>query len=143
MPSKTSPPDPSPLARALARVGDRWSLLVVEALMGGPRRFADLQEAMPGIATNVLAQRLRQLEADRLILAVPYSQRPPRFSYDLTDSGRGLGGAMWLLAQWSSDHGGGATSPVHDPCGTPLVARWWCPTCEQPGDPEAGEAIWV
>jgi DNA-binding HxlR family transcriptional regulator len=143
---------PSPLAAALARVGDRWSLLVVEALMTGPRRFGDLQEAVPGIATNILTQRLRQLEADGLVVAVPYSRRPLRFSYGLTDTGQGLGGAVRLLAQWSAEHGGGPASPhVHDPCGTPLVARWWCPTCEQPTGPPgdeaesggSGDVIWV
>lgn len=138
------PSEPSPLAGALAQVGDRWSLLVIEALMDGPRRFADLQQALPGIATNVLTQRLRQLEGDRLVLAVPYSRRPLRFSYDLTDSGRGLGDAVRLLSQWSSEHGGGrAHPPLHEPCGTALVARWWCPTCEQPGDPGQGDVIWV
>ncbi len=50
------------LAAALERVGDRWSLLVVDALLGGPRRYGDLQEGLPGIATNLLADRLRHLE---------------------------------------------------------------------------------
>ena len=58
-------PTANALAGALARVGDRWSLLVVDALSDGPRRFADLEAAVPGIATNVLTQRLRRLEADR------------------------------------------------------------------------------
>ena len=50
-------PAPSPLADALARVGDRWTLLVVGALMDGPRRFGDLQSDVPGIAPNILIQR--------------------------------------------------------------------------------------
>lgn len=138
------PAPPTPLAGALALVGDRWSLLLVEALMEGPRRFADLQQAVPGIATNVLTSRLRQLEADRLVLAVPYSRRPVRYAYELTDSGRGLGGAVRLLSQWSADHGGSrAETPSHPPCGTPMVARWWCPTCETAGEASPAELIWI
>ena len=56
----------SPLAEALARVGDRWTLLVVEALLGGPRRFNDLLCQIPGIAANILSDRLKRLERERL-----------------------------------------------------------------------------
>src|SRR5580704_823657 len=100
-------PASTALSGALARVGDRWSLLVVDALSDGPRRFGDLEAAVPGIATNVLTQRLRRLEADQVVMAVPYSKRPRRFAYELTEAGRALSGAMRLLAQWSADHGGG------------------------------------
>ena len=132
------------LSRALARVGDRWSLLVVDALSEGPRRFADLEAALPGIATNVLAQRLRRLEADQVVMAVPYSNRPRRFAYSLTEAGRALGGAVRLLAQWSAEHGDGDVDPPsHADCGTPLVARWWCPTCDRPSDSEPSEILWV
>jgi len=137
-------PSTSALSGALARVGDRWSLLVVDALSEGPRRFADLAADVPGIATNVLTQRLRRLEADRVVIAVPYSDRPRRYAYELTEAGRSLGGAMRLLAQWSADHGGGdVDTPAHDPCGTPMVARWWCPTCERPSDSGPVEVLWV
>jgi DNA-binding HxlR family transcriptional regulator len=137
-------PTANALAGALARVGDRWSLLVVDALSDGPRRFADLEAAVPGIATNVLTQRLRRLEADRVVMAVPYSTRPKRFAYELTEAGRALGGAVRLLAQWSADHGdGGVDTPAHLECGTPLVARWWCPTCDRPSDAGPTEVLWV
>jgi DNA-binding HxlR family transcriptional regulator len=132
------------LSAALAIVGDRWTLLVVDALNGGPRRFAELASVLPEIATNVLTQRLRRLEADGLVLAVPYSTRPRRFAYELTEPGRELGGVVRLLAQWSADRGGGTPdTPGHSECGTPLVARWWCPTCDQLSESGPGEAIWV
>jgi DNA-binding HxlR family transcriptional regulator len=134
----------SALSGALDRVGDRWSLLVVDALLDQPRRFGDLQVDLPGIATNVLTQRLRRLEEDGLLIAVPYSRRPVRYSYELTEAGRDLGGAMRLLAQWSADHGGGdADTPSHDDCGTPLIARWWCPTCDRISETGPSEALWV
>jgi len=74
----------SPLAEALARVGDRWTLLVVEALLAGPRRFNDLLSQIPGIAANILSERLRRLEREALLVARPYSERPPRAAYQLT-----------------------------------------------------------
>jgi DNA-binding HxlR family transcriptional regulator len=129
---------PTPLAAALDSVGDRWTLLVVEALLDGPRRFGDLQEALPGIAPNVLTHRLRRLESEGLAVAQPYSERPQRFVYELTDGGRELAGALRLLADWGARHRDSADPPRHDACGTPLEAHWWCPTCEHPVD--GGEA---
>src|ERR671935_196598 len=70
--------EPSPLAAALDSVGDRWTLLLVEALLDAPRRFGDLEHELAGIAPNVLSQRLRRLEGEGLVLAEPYSERPPR-----------------------------------------------------------------
>ena len=137
------------LSTALDRVGDRWALLIVEALLDGPRRFGELQGAVGGIATNVLAQRLRHLEAGGVVLARPYSTRPLRFSYVLTDAGRNLAGPLRLLAQWGAlNPGGGGTAQTapaaHGACGTPLDARWWCPTCERVVDgPEADQVTWL
>jgi DNA-binding HxlR family transcriptional regulator len=127
----------SALDAALSQVGDRWSLLVVDALLDGPRRFGQLQEAVPGIATNMLAQRLRRLGVARVVIARPYSQRPPRAAYELTAAGRELAGALRLLAQWGADTSP-AHTPVHAACATPLEAKWWCPTCEESVD-EPGE----
>ena len=126
-------PDRSPLAEALAAVGDRWTLLVVEGLLDGPVRFNDLQGAIPGIAPNILSERLRRLEREGLAIAQPYSERPPRYVYELTAAGRELGGALRLLSDWGARHRD--AEPVrHEACGTPLEARWYCPTCEQPVD---------
>jgi DNA-binding HxlR family transcriptional regulator len=131
---------PSPLAAALDSVGDRWTLLLVEALLGGPRRFGDLQEALGGIAPNVLSQRLRRLEGEGLVLAQPYSERPQRYVYELTSSGHELAGALRLLSDWGARHGESAEPPRHEACGTPVEVRWWCPTCERPvGDDESSD----
>jgi DNA-binding HxlR family transcriptional regulator len=125
----------SPLAAALSTVGDRWTLPVVAALLDGPRRFGDLQDEVTGIAPNVLTQRLRRLETEGLVIAQPYSERPPRFVYELSEAGRGLAGVLRLLADWGARHSG-AEPPRHAVCGTPLEAVWYCPTCEAPVDPE-------
>jgi DNA-binding HxlR family transcriptional regulator len=139
-PASASEPPGSPLAAALDSVGDRWTLLLVEALLAGPHRFGDLQQELPGIAPNVLTGRLRRLEAEGLVLADPYSERPRRFVYELTASGRELAGALRLLADWGARHREGGEPPRHAVCGTPVEARWWCPTCERPvEDDEAAE----
>ncbi len=121
--------DDSPLAEAALRVGDRWSLLVVEALLVGPLRFNELQETVSGIAPNILSQRLKHLEREGVLTSRPYNQRPPRFSYELTAEGRDLAGALRLLATWGARRAGMAESTGHAACGTPLEHRWYCPTC--------------
>ena len=121
---------PSPLADALMRVGDRWTLLVVQALLAGPRRFNELLEDTPGIAANILSQRLKRLEHEALVVSRPYSERPPRAAYELTAEGKELAGALRLLAQWGTRHALPAEAPRHQACGTPLEARWYCPTCD-------------
>ena len=126
----------SPLAEALARVGDRWTLLVVEALLPGPRRFNDLLSQIPGIAANILSDRLKRLERDGLLVARPYTQRPPRAAYQLTADGTELAGALRLLAHWGSRHTDQADPPRHLACGTPTEVRWYCPTCDQLVDHE-------
>jgi DNA-binding HxlR family transcriptional regulator len=122
---------PSPLAEALARVGDRWTLLVVQALLPGPRRFNELLEDIPGIAASILSERLKRLERDALLVSRPYTERPTRAAYQLTAEGRELAGALRLLAQWGARHAVAAEAPVHSACGTPLEARWYCPTCDR------------
>jgi DNA-binding HxlR family transcriptional regulator len=121
----------SPLSEALARVGDRWTLLVVEALLDGPRRFNDLLDQLPGIAANILSERLKRLERDGLLVARPYSERPPRAAYQLTAEGRELAGALRLLAYWGARHTDPAQAPRHAACGTVIEARWYCPTCDR------------
>jgi hypothetical protein len=69
--SATGERAPSPLAAALARVGDRWTLLVVQALLPGPRRFNELLEEIQGIAPNILSERLKRLERDALLVSRP------------------------------------------------------------------------
>ena len=137
--------DPSPLEAALERVGDRWSLLLVEALLAGPRRFNELGEAVAGIAPNILTDRLRRLERERIVVATPYQERPPRMSYALTADGHDLASALRLLADWGArnapESDGSTAAPIrHSRCGSPLEARWYCPTCDIAVDEPDAEA---
>ena len=136
---------PVSLARTLASIGDRWTLQVVAELLDAPKRFGELADALTGIAPNVLTGRLRQLERDGLVDAVPYSRRPVRFSYRLTDSGRELQHAIALLAAWGARQHGDLDGAVHTVCGTPLEARLYCPTCDRPADDEHADGAidWI
>lgn len=124
--------DATPLDDALRRVGDRWTLLVVDALLARPRKFGELLDDLPGLASNVLSTRLKALEADGVVVAAPYTRKPPRFSYALSAKGAELAGALRLLAQWGS----GGDALHHAACGTPVEARWYCPTCDRLVDPD-------
>ena len=133
-------PPSSPLQEAVVRVGDRWTLLIVEALLDGPRRFNELTDELPGIASNILSQRLKELERWGLVVGKPYSERPPRFAYQLSAAGRELAGALRLLAHWGAQRSGDGDALQHLQCGTQLETRWYCPTCTRVvEDDEAGD----
>ncbi len=123
------PVGPTPLAAALARIGDRWSLLVVAELIGGPKRYNDLLAAVPGLASNILAQRLKALEGHGLVVARAYRERPRRLAYGLSVEGQELAGVLRLLAVWGAGTAPGVDGPAHRACGTPLETHWGCPTC--------------
>ena len=129
------------LADALALVGDRWTLLIVAALLEAPKRFGDLEAELEGIAPNVLTQRLRALTRDGLVIASAYSERPPRFVYELSATARELAPALAMLAGWGAAHAPGSEPPRHDVCGTPLELRWWCPECREAVEVPDGEDL--
>jgi len=91
-----------PVAHALGLVGERWALLVVLELMHGPKRYTDLAESLPGIGTNILASRLRDLEAHGIV--AKRTLPPPAASrvYELTEYGQGLRPAIRELALWGA-----------------------------------------
>ncbi len=116
-------------------LGDRWSLPVVVAIADGARRFSDLQDALPGLAPNVLSRRLDELERAGVVTSAPYQTRPLRKSYELT--GRGI--ELVPIAQQLSAWGSGDDGAVHGVCGTALEHRWWCPACQEAiDDPDDG-----
>ena len=91
-----------PVAHALDQVGDRWELLIVRELMLGQRRYTDLAEALPGIGSNILATRLRDLEEAGIVRK---TKLPPPWAvtvYELTDRGRELDGVLRALASWGA-----------------------------------------
>jgi DNA-binding HxlR family transcriptional regulator len=83
------------LARSLDVVGDRWALLIVRELLEGPRRYNELLDGLPGIATNLLVGRLRALEEGGVV------QRRDDQAYALTEWGQGLREAVYALGRWA------------------------------------------
>jgi DNA-binding HxlR family transcriptional regulator len=91
-----------PVAHALDQVGDRWELLIVRELMLGQRRYTDLAEALPGIGSNILTSRLRDLESAGIVRK---TKLPPPWAvtvYELTEHGRALDSVLRSLAQWGA-----------------------------------------
>jgi DNA-binding HxlR family transcriptional regulator len=129
------------LAAACEVLGDRWSLPLVAALLGGPLRYTEIQERLPALAPNILTARLRKLEREGLIVATRYSARPERFDYRLTADGASLGGAIQLLAAWAQSRVEPGSAPTHEVCGSRLELRWWCPSCGLPVSPAGEEPI--
>lgn len=94
----------SPDARALDRVGDKWTLLIIRDLADGPRRFVDLQRTLPGISTEQLRSRLNRMVDDELLTRSRYREVPPRVDYELTESARELLPAIAAISRWGYRH---------------------------------------
>ena len=90
------------LARAFDVIGERWTPLLLRELAMGPRRYADLVEGLPGIGTSLLAQRLKELEAEGLVRKRFLSPPAARWVYDLSEEGRDLAQALVPLARWGA-----------------------------------------
>jgi DNA-binding HxlR family transcriptional regulator len=81
-------------------VGDKWTLLIVRDLVGGPRRFVELQRTLPGISTEQLRSRLNRMVADGLLTRQRYREVPPRVDYELTDRAKDLLPVIGALSRW-------------------------------------------
>src|SRR5215208_1582126 len=99
--------------------------------------------APPSPLPDVLSARLKLLGEQALVVSRPYSERPPRFVYELSESGRELAGALRLLADWGARTAGDAEPLRHATCGTALEARWWCPDCETVVDDADDDVVHV
>ncbi|MBI3435827.1 MAG: helix-turn-helix transcriptional regulator [Proteobacteria bacterium] len=93
-----------PVANALDTFGDRWTLIVIRDLVMGKRRYGELQKSPENIPSNILADRLRQLERLEVIRRVPYQERPRRYEYLLTEKGADLLPILQAVTRWSGRH---------------------------------------
>lgn len=94
----------SPLARALNATGDRWTLVIVLALAGDPKRPVQLRDRLPGISAGVLNRHLQQMVTLGLLLRRRFKEMPPRVELALTDAGRELVPVADALARWGVKH---------------------------------------
>lgn len=91
---------PCPIANALDIFGDKWTLLVIRDLFTGKSTFGDFQSSPEGIPTNILADRLKRLQAYGIVDKKPYQQRPLRYAYELTAAGRSLAPLLKEMINW-------------------------------------------
>lgn len=136
-----------PIARGLAVVGDRWTMLVLRELFLGGRRFDDLQ-AQTGMSPHLLSVRLKRLEQDGVLARRQYSERPTRHEYRLTDKGLDLYPVLLALKGWGEKWGGfapdaeAALTIVHRRCGHEVSLAPRCPSCSEPvGARDAGVTL--
>ena len=91
-----------PVCHALGLVGERWALLVVRELLKGPKRYTDLLEGLPGVGTNVLAARLKELEAGGIVRKRKLPPPAASTVYELTEYGQELEEPLYALARWGA-----------------------------------------
>jgi DNA-binding HxlR family transcriptional regulator len=120
------------IARALEIVGERWTLLILRDAVLGLERFEEFQQKL-GIASNVLANRLKLLCDEGVLERVPDPERPGRPKYTLTDKGRELAPALIVLMKWGDRHyptpGGPPRLTLHAGCGGNIGADFRCGRC--------------
>lgn len=120
------------VAKALEVIGERWSLLIVRAVMHGNRRFGEIQESL-GIARNVLSARLQRLVDEEILERRAYQESPPRYEYFLTEKGLDLWPALIALLNWGDRYSPSPDGPrrliVHKECGGTVSERGICESC--------------
>ena len=92
------------IANSLDLVGDKWSLLVVRDLLHGKRTYGELADSPERIPTNILADRLKRLEAAGILVSTPYQKRPTRYAYTLSPKGTALGDVLLAFVRWGKEY---------------------------------------
>ena len=133
------------IARSLELVGERWTLLVIREVFNGNRRFSEMQRSL-GVARNVLTDRLQGLLDEGILERRPYSERPERYEYFLTEKGLDLWPVMVSLLHWGNEH-----EPLpHGPpmlllhkgeCGGEIDDRRICTRCGKHLGPREARAV--
>ncbi|KAF7787901.1 hypothetical protein PRUB_a2422 [Pseudoalteromonas rubra] len=93
-----------PIRNVVAQIGDKWSILILFALVDGPERFNALKSRIQGISQRMLTQTLRDMERDGYVKRTVYAEVPVKVEYELTELGRGLAKSAWQLVSWADDH---------------------------------------
>jgi DNA-binding HxlR family transcriptional regulator len=128
------------VARTLVIVGDRWTLLILRELFLGVFRFEEIQ-AETGVSSHLLSARLRRLKSEGILKRMPYSQRPLRYEYRLTEKGLDLYPVILGLKAWGEEWAGfkagsePSTRLVHTQCGHGVALELICPACREPFGP--------
>jgi len=123
------------IARSAAIVGERWVWVILRQAFNGARRFEDFQERL-GITRPILANRLKKLVDEFVLVKVPYQQRPLRYEYRLTQKGLDLYPIVMAIVHWGDVHMAGKKGRpllhTHDLCGTDFDPVMVCSECGEP-----------
>lgn len=89
-----------PVATTVSLIGNKWKLLILRDILGGPKRFSDLLKSLEGINQKVLAENLRQVEADGLVIRIVHQEKPPCVQYRLSELGEEMRPLIHQMEQW-------------------------------------------
>ncbi|MDD2723323.1 MAG: helix-turn-helix domain-containing protein [Methylovulum sp.] len=103
-----------PLSIALEFIGDKWSLIIIRDMCLGKSKYCDFQASSEGIPTNILANRLRELEENGLLVKRPYQDKPVRYEYFLTPKGADLLPVLQQLVIWTQKYVSECMAPPED-----------------------------
>ncbi|HHT96788.1 MAG TPA: helix-turn-helix transcriptional regulator [Clostridiales bacterium] len=122
---------PCNIAQTLNIIGDKWTLLILRQIMKGKYTFKEILDGLDKIPTNLLSNRLKSLEADGIVVTKLYSKHPPRYEYNLTESGMDLVDVFNSLIIWGEKHLEKCYKQLnHIECGNKIIHSYYCPTCD-------------
>ncbi|MFN3523170.1 MAG: winged helix-turn-helix transcriptional regulator [Phenylobacterium sp.] len=129
--------EPCSVARSLAVIGDRWTLMILRDCFLGVRRFEAFQARL-GISRTIVADRLKLLVEEGVLRKVPYQDGPARYDYRLTDKGFDLYPVVMAIVRWGDRHYAGEAGPPilhrHRACGHDFHPVTTCSACGEPVD---------
>ncbi|WP_010275179.1 winged helix-turn-helix transcriptional regulator [Paenibacillus senegalensis] len=123
-------PIPCNIAQSLNIIGDRWTLLIIHEILVGRTTFNEIKKALDGLSSKLLSERLKFLEAQGLVVSRLYSDHPPRYCYQLTDSGKDLEDVFHALVLWGRRNLQKCYKKlVHRSCGHEVEIAYHCEHC--------------
>lgn len=134
--------EPCSVARSVAVIGDRWTLMILRDCFLGVRRFEAFQERL-GISRTIIADRLKHLTQEGVLKRTPYQENPTRYEYRLTDKGLELHPVVMAIVHWGDRHYAGQAGPPllhrHKTCGCDFHPVQTCSECGEPVEARAVE----
>lgn len=134
--------EPCSVARSVAVIGDRWTLMILRDCFLGVRRFEAFQERL-GISRTIIADRLKHLTQEGVLRRTPYQDHPTRYEYRLTEKGLDLHPVIMAVVHWGDRHYAGEAGPPllhrHKTCGCDFHPVQTCSECGEPVDARAVE----
>lgn len=122
---------PCNIAQTLNLIGDKWTLLILHTIQSGKHTYKDLQEALVGIPTNLLSNRLKDLEKDGLLVCSLYQEHPPRYQYELSECGKELNDLYNVIAIWGEKNLSVCEKKVtHKKCQHKVKVMYYCEHCD-------------